>query len=168
MTSLAYRPAIDADLGLVFGAWKSSFRSTFLAMFEPPLGRCPFPVDRYDEVMRETITRIVGRPDARVIVAYHPGELERKADLYGFLCYELAVTCAPMVHYCFVKKNYREHGIARGMFRAAGIDAGGLFTFTHRTPAVKSLGQKIGRACWVGINLGKESDSEQGPATEAP
>lgn len=148
MISLAYRPAVEADMGLVHGSWRSSFRGSFAA------GPIPFAV--YDDVYRTVIARILARPGASVVVAYHPGEEVGAADLYGWLCYEPG----PVVHYCFVKQSFRRSGIARGLFAAAGIDPAGGFVYTFSTHAAKLLAPKMRRAVWNPLAARNEPESE--------
>lgn len=157
--SLAYRKAEPHDLPFVVAAWKSSFRKTFLSEFEPRgHARCSFPEDHYDPMMRDSIARILQRPGVDVVVAYHPGETERGADLYGFLCAELG-GAVPFVHYVYCKQAARRLGIARGMFHAVGVDPAGTFAYTYLTLAAQKLLPKVPRALWVSININQDEEA---------
>jgi hypothetical protein len=121
-------------MALVHGSWRSSFRGSFAAG--------PIPMTIYDDVYRQVIANILARP-ASVVVAYHPEADAGQADLYGWLCYEPGV-----VHYAFVKLGYRRSGIARGLFKAAGIDPQSEWTYTFKTEMATKLAAKIHRARW--------------------
>ncbi len=133
MTALAHRLATDEDMPYVFGSWIDSWRNQQSAGL--------IPMDVYLEVQTNLIQRLLARPGCDVLVAYHPGETDHVADLYGWLCAE-QTSRGPVVHYVYTRESQRKEGIARGMLLAAGIDPDGPFFFTAMTSTVKRF---IGR-----------------------
>jgi len=126
--SISYRLAVTPDLPFIYGAWLSSFRTAHAAGV--------VRMARYAEVYKDTIGHLLLRPGVDVVVA------EGEGVLSGFLCAERGGH-VPVVHYCYVEKPARGHGIARGMFRAAGIDPLKPFAFTFKTALVSRLKPKM-------------------------
>lgn len=102
-----------------------------------------------------------------MLVAHRPGEVDRTADIYGWLAIErdyqipvrsygsegnqiskMAAALLPLVHYVFVKQPYRRLGIARGLFNAAGVNPNQHFAYTCKTAVVSRLSDKIPNASW--------------------
>lgn len=148
--SLSYRRAEERDLPFVVRSWVSSYRTAYAAGL--------LLMDDYRLIMERQVRRVLERPGVEVWVAYAPDEDDPRADLYGWIAvergYEVPVAGRmqpaeePLVHYCYVKSNYRREGIARGLFRAAGIDPAEPFAFTCTTGVVADLRHKIPRARW--------------------
>jgi hypothetical protein len=130
--SIAYRLAVESDLPFIYGGWLASFRTSH--------GAGVVPMSMYGAVYTEAINQILRRPAADVVIAHWPGETV--GDLVGFLCAEKAPHL-PVVHYCYVDKASRKAGVARGLFKAAGIDPSKPFLFTFRTGVVSRLRDKI-------------------------
>ena len=83
--------------------------------------------DDWVRVSHGQITKIVARPECRVLLA--SGTDEPDAFL-GFIAGE---PLERVVYYCFVKGLYRRHGVARALFAALDIDPAGRFAYPCTT-----------------------------------
>lgn len=135
---IAFRPAAEHDLDLVFATWLSSFRNA--------RARGPIPRSMYRDVYAAAIRDLLNRPSVRLLVAYVPDEEKGHADLFGWICFELGPP--PVVHFIYVLHPYRRQGLGRQLFQAAGIDPGGPFLYSYKTAVVSRLVDKIPRALW--------------------
>ena len=156
MTSLAYRPAQEQDLPLVLDSWVTSYRTSHSAGL--------VLMDDWWTVMGRQVSRVLQRPGCAITVAYHPGESDHRADLYGWIAIETGYEApirvrergrwvermesdpAPLVHYVYVRQPYRRLGVARGLMSAAGVDTGRRWRYTCRTAVVSKL--QIPTAVW--------------------
>jgi len=158
--SLAFRDATADDRTFVIESWVASYRCAHAAGL--------INMDDWHDVMVKQVAKILGRPGCRTIVAYNPNEDDKRIDLHGWICFEhdylfptktksesgryedaLVPTAIPLVHYVFVKQNYRRPlGIARRLFGAAEIDPLEKFHYTCRTSVVSRLSMKIPKARW--------------------
>lgn len=78
-------------------------------------------------VMHAQITKIVARPECRVLLARGADE----PDVFGgFIAGEPSER---VVYYCFVKGHYRRGGLARALFAALEIDPAGRFAYPCTT-----------------------------------
>jgi GNAT superfamily N-acetyltransferase len=151
LTSLAHRIAEPTDAPLIADSWASSWSEADAAG--------TLPIDLYWEVARKGVARHLERAGVEAIVAFHPGE-DVGHELYGWLviergCYERRrvrdgrvwvdrnVPMGVVVHYLYVKERYRRIGVARYLFRAAGIDLGSDFVFTHKTALGGQLARRL-------------------------
>lgn len=157
MTALAYRHATDADLPLIVNSFLDSYRTSRAAGL--------ICMDDWSRVMGEQFRKVLARPGVDVWVAYHPGETDHTADLYGWLAVErdyllpanqlrsgrrtreMVKADVPLLHYVYVKQPYRRLGVAKGLLRAAGI--GERWNYTCRTSVVAELADKIPHARWT-------------------
>ena len=135
--ALGYRPATADDRRFVADSWIRSYRTAHAA------GMILY--DDWPIVMERSIRRVIAREGCRVVVAYRPGETDRNADLYGWIAAEPE---ARLVHYAYVKKNFRRLGIARGLFRAVGIDPRSRFDHTCKTEVLGDLRRAFPGARW--------------------
>lgn len=164
------------DQSFVVESWIASFRH------RPPI----VAVGDWHGVMSLAISKILARPEVKVIMAADADAEPGIADLLGWMAYETrAVERAydegkreyryrrvppaerapgmdPLVWYVNVKADYRGHGIARRLFSTAGIDPRDRFHFVCETRAVGQLtaAGKIPRAT-LRPNLGRLD--ERGP-----
>lgn len=141
-------------MALVVSSWADSYRTAHAAGM--------VPMDMWGEVARASIARVLGRPGVEVWVAYHPGEDDPTADLYGWLAAErgfevpgrvrvsgrwqerMSPSPYPLVHYAYVRLAYRRQGIARGLCAAAGVDLGKPFYSTCKTTAGTAVVRHLG------------------------
>jgi GNAT superfamily N-acetyltransferase len=162
--SLAYRLAEERDLALVVDSWLKSYRDSHAAGL--------IPVDMWASVMAPIIRdRILTRPGLAVWVAYHPGESQPN-DVHGWICVERdykvrlrgrerldgskptwvekwVTETAPCVHYVYVKEKRRKMGIARGLFKAAGVNPLERFNYSCKTGVVSELKRVIPSSSWM-------------------
>ena len=155
---IAYRLATPDDIPFVVSSWVESYRDSHSAGM--------ISMDRWEDVMVPEVQRVLSRPGVSIHVAYHPGETDARSDIYGWLAVErdfevpekvqirgrwerrLVKSEAPLLHYLYVKNVYRLSGVARGLFKTAGIDPSKRFYFTCRTGVVKKLEGKVPQAEW--------------------
>lgn len=104
-------------------------------------------MEDWHSVMEPQVTKLLEREGVTTHVAYHPGETDHIADLYGWLAAESGHD-RPMVHYVYVKHHYRNKGIATGLFAAAKIDPKETFYICTKTAASARLGHKTPCAKW--------------------
>lgn len=152
MDSLAFRLAKEADMPLVVDSWIDSYRTAHAA------GLIPMAIWR-ETMERVLFDHVFPRRGVEIWVAYHPGEEGTKADLYGWIAIERNVVIpsrhgtkeipSPLVHYVFVKQAYRRLGIARGLFRAAGVSLAEPFFYSCKTGVVSELKDKAPCARWA-------------------
>lgn len=123
----------------------------FLASYRDSMDAGLISRSRWWDCMRAEVERILDLPGVALLVAYNPDmPPETEADIYGWLavqgvagrraldrpgCRERdRARGVPVVLYVYVKAHYRGFGIARGLFREAGIDPwGGAFDYVART-----------------------------------
>jgi GNAT superfamily N-acetyltransferase len=154
LADLAYRPAVAADLSLVYGTWLASFRLSHAAGL--------VPMATYGAVYTDAIDRLLKRRGTELVVAYHPGAELGDADLYGFACAELGAV--PLVHYVYTIETFRRRGLARELLEHAGIDLAARWEYSYRTPVVAKLAGKLGQATWAPLRArDEERPHGQGP-----
>lgn len=151
--ALAFRPAVGDDMRLVVDTWVSSYRLSHSAGL--------IAMDDWSDVMRPQVGKVLARPGVVVTVAYRPGETDGATDLHGWIAVEhdydriirvregnewkarVSPGVVPLVHYVYVKWDYRKQGLARALFHAAGVVPNQPFIFTCRTAVVSKLQKKI-------------------------
>lgn len=179
---IEYRKAGAGDVQFILKSWIDSFKGAhgagILSIPEfviPQACKCGenIPV-RYDfaAVMDVTLARLLQRPGCTAWVAHNPRE-RSPHDLYGFIVaetapnvptyirgsddsFELKVEAGtdPLVHFVFVKRVYRRLGIARALFKVAGVDPQGAYLYTCKTSNVSKL-EKAGvmpKARWFPLS----------------
>jgi hypothetical protein len=122
-------------------SWISSYRRS------PHAGLVA--MDDWHGVMEMTITKIIDRPDVRVLVAADCETGDGMSDLFGWLAW-MPHAEGPLVFFCYCKHAYRRAGIATRLFQHARIDPRGRFSYACLTHVVGSLSAagKIPRAKW--------------------
>ena len=126
-----YRLAAEGDRIFVDYGWLDSYRWAHAAGM--------IHMDDWRDVMLPQIARVRNRPRTITLIAEEPGALA------GF------ITCdpsndPPLVFYVYVKEQYRRAGIARGLFREAGIDPNERFVYACKTAVISELTRKMPRA----------------------
>lgn len=114
------RLANQDDVPFVLDAWTRSFRES------PWAGTVRN--DEYQKVQRSTIAGLLAR-GSRIHVATDASG----SRLLGFC----VVEAGRYLHYCYVKRPFRNLGLARDLVRASGMHVPGVFT--HRTRASDCL-----------------------------
>jgi GNAT superfamily N-acetyltransferase len=97
-------------------------------------------------VMTRQLALLFARTGVEIHVAYHPGDTDHVADLYGWLGVEQGKP--PLVLYAYVKQPYRRMGIATALLAAAGINAADTFEYAAKTGVVTKLTAKLPNARW--------------------
>lgn len=121
---IAFRSALPRDRRFCVLSWLSSYRkSVYAGMI------CD---DDWADVMFKQIERVLDRPNTQTYVAYSPDAEPGVADLHGFIATDSS-RIKPIVYFCYTKQPYRRSGIARSLFRAAGIDPKLPFDYTCHT-----------------------------------
>lgn len=135
--TLAFRPAAAPDLPFVIFSWLASFRDSHYAGL--------IAMEDWRDVMEPQILKALARPGVEVFVAYHPDEEDKTADLYGWLAVERGHE-RPFILYCYVKQNFRRMGIARRLFKAAGVDPTCDIAYACKTSVLSRLARVLPRA----------------------
>lgn len=156
---IVYRDMKPEDRDFVVATWCSSLRRS------PSSGM--IARSRWFGVMEIEVKHVLDRAGVRVLVVK---DLDAPAgvDLFGHLVWEpdalraQGVADSPLVYFCYVKKDYRGSGFARGLFTAAKIPRESAYNFVCQTPAVMSLREagKMPRATWR-PNLGRLEPHER-------
>jgi len=123
-------PTAD-EMKLVYDAWANSFRKS-------PWSGC-VPNNMWDAVSRAMITDILDR-GARVVVAVTP--IEGRENERRVMGYSVSEQGRGVLHWLFVKRDYRGMGVGRQLLDATCPD--GNWTYTCRTRAsTKFLGSRF-------------------------
>lgn len=126
------RPAKATDLNFILSGWKKSYRIGDLCA---GVGN-----DRYYEAQHKIIAVLLQR--ATTLIACDAAAPD--VDL-GFVCAEVLPGAERVLHYVYVKDDFRRHGICNMLI--AGLDEmepAERTTCTHRTRKGKALMQKRG------------------------
>lgn len=168
--------SLPDDRSFVVESWISSYRHR------------PALVGFHDwhGVMTLAVGRIIALPGVKVIMATDADAEPGIADLLGWMAYEpRAVTRAyndetrrweyrrvpsadrtpadePLCWYVYTKATYRKNGVARRLFRHAGIDPRGRFHYVCDTNAVDAL-RSAGKIPRATLRLGLGRIDERGP-----
>jgi GNAT superfamily N-acetyltransferase len=119
-TEISIRACVPGDLDRILREWLSSFRSS------PWAG--VIPNNLYRKVYAETIRQLLSR-GARIDVACYA---EKPEIIVGFICYEMTPR-DKILHYAFIRSDYRGNGIARALMNNAGFLPNQPYVYTFRT-----------------------------------
>lgn len=140
---IAHRAATSADHAFICDNWIRSYRNSDTAGV--------IPMARWREIMWPIVEAVMLRPGAVTLVACDP---QHQDDLYGFICADPNAS-PPVVFYTYTKQAYRNGktiglplGIARGLFRAVGVDPEARFVYAFKTSIVAELARKLPLAKW--------------------
>jgi len=135
--SVVIRDAQVTDRAFISQTWVTSFRSS--------QDTGPVPVEIYFDTFRKVIADLLARPAVKVLVAVD-SELPPPHEIHGYLVFEpgphrkgTQMLPKSAVHFCYVKELHRRQGVARSLFREAGIDPAHPFFFTFRTPDARAV-----------------------------
>lgn len=165
------RRADLGDLRFVVKSWLDSYRPSHSAgmLSNTPVithCRCGAEIDvSFASVMPPTVLHLLARKNVTTYVAADDTMMPPN-NLLGFLVVErnpqvpaykpplfkleLRTSPHPLVHYVLVKKTFRGWGVARALFKAAGVDPAAEFLYTCTTPISESIrkARKVPRAIW--------------------
>jgi GNAT superfamily N-acetyltransferase len=114
-------PAAD-EWRFVFDSWANSFRKS-------PWAGC-IPNNLYDQVSRATASDIIARPGARTVVC----TIDLPEGGRRVMGYAVAEPRRSILHWAFVKKDYRRLGIAKTLVaEVTGDFPDGRKFYTHKT-----------------------------------
>lgn len=133
--NLSYRAAThsDGDRTFVISHWSSSYKKSHSAGL--------IQAEDWASVMHPQIAKVLDRPGMRTIIAYEKDEPD---FFYGFITGDDEdIIDTPVIAYVYVKENYRRSGIARGLFKAFGVEPNQRFVYACRTGIVSKLSSKI-------------------------
>jgi GNAT superfamily N-acetyltransferase len=160
---IEYRQAVASDVQFIIRSWIDSYKGAHgagilsIPEFAIPC-ECGKPI-RYDfsAVMEVTLAKLLTRPGLTTWVAHNPRE-RAPHDLYGYIVSETGAnvptyvpvgdgdfklvierSSGPLVHFIFIKRDYRKIGIGRALFKAAGIDPAKPYLYTCRTANIAKL-----------------------------
>src|SRR5574338_1039205 len=124
------KPTPD-EFRIIFDAWGNSFRKS-------PWAGC-VPNHLWDQVSRETARTIMDR-GAQVLVAVTPifGREDEFPAVRRVMGYSVAEPGRNVLHWLYVKNDYRGTGVGRALLEAAThdfTDGPQPWTYTHRTRA---------------------------------
>ncbi len=108
-------------------------------------------MDDWSDVMVPQIEKRLDNPRNQVLVVADPTSTDNIANLFGHLVWRPAEgDMPPLIYFCYVKKDHRGNGFARGLLKAAGIDPTGPYNYVCRTYALIGLydAGKMPRASW--------------------
>jgi GNAT superfamily N-acetyltransferase len=129
-TVIEVRPYRKAeDLNFVYSSWLRSYKHS--SYWAKRIRHNVFFAGH-----QAMLNYLFAKPTFQCAVACSP---EDPTQIFGYLAYEKATEGAqPIVHFVFVKDDFRKMGVARKLFEAAGITPPSL-TFTHWTYTVDAL-----------------------------
>lgn len=164
---LTFRAVAPADHDFIAATWSSSWS-------RPHEAGCLTPI-AWRRAVYASVPDILAHSDMRSLVAADTDTTDHVADLFGWIAWRpRAVECVvngytrrpthrlaaggpmPLLFGLYVKRDYRGHGIARGLLRAAGIDPRQPFAYVCHNRAAERLSEagKIPQATWC-PNLGR-------------
>ncbi len=127
MTDWIIRDAMDSDIAFIYRSWIDSYHAN------SSIGDCPKSL--FNREYKEVIDYILTFPTNGTKVACKPDEPD---VIFGYVVYEKAKLVGPyLVHYVYVKENFRKFGIARDLITSLAMDP--RFIVTHRTDVAKKI-----------------------------
>lgn len=144
--ALCYRLAEPEDLCFVLESFLDSFKSSHAAGL--------ISMDDWRGVMFPQLSKLLSRPTVEIWVAYNPEARSTQANIYGWLAHEKGWEL-PYVIYCYVKLGYRKKGLARRLFKKAGIEPAAPFEYAAKTSMLtrKRLRAAIPMASWKPLRI---------------
>lgn len=149
--TVAFRKMLAIDRRFVLDSWSTSYRLSHAAGL--------IQMGDWSRIMDEQIAKVLDKPGVVTWIAYET-DVTSDVAIYGFLTLDpggynandavgkLTHFDQPYVFFCYVKKDYRRRGIARALFRAAGIDPMAPFVFACRVELLRRLERVIPQARW--------------------
>jgi GNAT superfamily N-acetyltransferase len=141
---IAYRRAEASDMAFVVDSWIDSYKSAHAAGM--------IAMGDFRTVYQRQIALALARPGTQLWVAYHPGDTDHTADIYGWAAVEHSDGC-PYVQYCYVKSAYRRMGIAKSLLAKAGITPDRHWEYSCKTGIVTKLAKAMPNARWNPLRI---------------
>lgn len=120
MKEIEVRAATTADLDFVYATWLRSYRHA--SQFAKKISNTTYYTWHH-----RVVERILSREGAKLLIA-HPKEDPEL--ILGYICTEKQPDGMEVVHYCYVKKTFRQLGVAKALISGASL---GKMNFTHWT-----------------------------------
>lgn len=132
----APRAAAAGDEGYVIATWLRSY----LGMRGGRSRRELAARDSKEAIARKLLAA------GRVLVVDAPVAAVNSTEIAGWVCYT-PLSSTSVVHYVYVRSQYRRRGIARRLLEAAGVDLVAPIPFTLEGPGFKTItaGRKLHR-----------------------
>jgi len=125
------RPAGENDRNFIFSKWLKNYK--FSSRFAKRIKNDVFY--KWHQLILENI---LARPSCSIVIA-HPTD-DPDVNL-GFICFE-TIEDLKVIHYVFVKPEFRNFGLGRTLYNHAMDDSIGGF-FTHWTYPVDAIEPKL-------------------------
>ena len=123
---VAFRQMEEPDYNFVLSNWAHSYKGS------PWAGTVPNNL--WHVTVKESVDQLVAR-GAYVVLAVSEDDRDQ---FLGFICWEEPESGISVVHYAYVKDEFREkHGVGRALLRIA--TKGRPFFYTHRTSDARWL-----------------------------
>ena len=115
-------PLANQSRDLICKSWSLAHRQSFFAG--------TLPDDLYFPAQLEQINRLLDT--SKVLLAQDPEDPQVQ---YGYLCYQEPrdPQYGPVIHFLFVKEDWRRYGIAKDLLAHAGIDLTKPSRHTHQS-----------------------------------
>jgi len=126
--ALKIRSVEKNDYPLIFNSWLKSLSKSFSLMDK----------DMYYQGQHRLIERLLQTSKCHVAV-----DSEDESIIVGYLV-ESALQDVNVVHYIYVKKDFRNMGIAENLLENANIHKGSNIIYTHATVSGVALAQVYG------------------------
>ncbi len=132
-TGVKFRPldrSNSSEIGFVYKSWLQSFKAYADGV----------PYSEYRDTYQAYLDRIIQRDRCGVMLAVHPQHTDQ---IFGFICYELE---RPIVHYMYVKGDYRRTGVGSDLLEEVLVTDTGSFDYTFNTRLGRNfLNKRSGR-----------------------
>lgn len=123
------RDMIESDISFIFNTWLKSYRKSRITEgIENPI---------YFNEHHKVIEDLLKRCDVVVASASDDSSI-----VYGYMVFEI-IEGQFVIHWAYVKNDFRELGIFNAMQEVAGRDKEILGCYTHRTFICEKLEQKL-------------------------
>jgi GNAT superfamily N-acetyltransferase len=113
-----FREMEPQDYNFILSNWAHSFKGS-------PWAGCS-PNNLWHSRIKEEVDQLLGR-GAHVVMAVADDDRDH---LLGFICFEKPACGIPVIHYAYVKDDFREQGVGSALMDIAGK---GQHIYTYRT-----------------------------------
>lgn len=136
--SVAYRPMWGGDVPFVYSSWLKSFRHAYRKS----------PPRFYYAYYHPLITKLLARGDTTVCMACDGAD---QGFIVGWVCATRLPSGGTVLHWVYVKRTYRQLGLATALCAQAGIRADTSIGYTFKGRLADKLEPKVRAAAYVPI-----------------
>lgn len=129
MTQIMFREMEEDDKNFVFSSWLRSYRDSNCGKEQT--------TDSFFRIHSKVLTKHI--PKFNVIIACDDSN---KKSIMGFCCFSRTVANICLVHYVYIKKTYRQVGVAQSLI-TLGVGDSSDVIITHLTPQGNQLMKKM-------------------------